>query len=200
MPDDDAETGGGVTDSSGESPAAVSRAAVADALARLRDQFGSFPVAVDTVENDPDYFASGLARVRDGFLGDAGAWVEDDDRRVLLIRHADAPDRWGTPGGGHEPGETLAETARREVREETGVACSLVDVAFARRKRVVDRTDPERRYSLLTVSFVGAYDGVGPSVDAATTDDEEVVAVRWAESLPDATVSFVRDRVAPRVR
>jgi 8-oxo-dGTP pyrophosphatase MutT (NUDIX family) len=47
----------------------------------------------------------------------------DGDGRVLLFRF-DAPDRapfWATPGGALDPGETFAEGARRELREETGL-------------------------------------------------------------------------------
>ena len=46
---------------------------------------------------------------------------------------------WGLPKGHVEPGETLAETAIREVREETGVdaaiECSLGDIRYAFTKR-----------------------------------------------------------------
>lgn len=45
------------------------------------------------------------------------------DGRVLLFRF-DAADRapfWCTPGGALDPGETYAEAARRELREETGI-------------------------------------------------------------------------------
>ena len=43
---------------------------------------------------------------------------------VLLVRRARAPARgvWAVPGGRVELGETLAEAAEREVREETGVS------------------------------------------------------------------------------
>lgn len=49
----------------------------------------------------------------------------DGEDRVLLI-HAKDPDEpdqhwWELPGGGNEPGETLGETARRELGEETGI-------------------------------------------------------------------------------
>jgi len=45
------------------------------------------------------------------------------DRRLLLVRRANPPDRglWGFPGGRIEPGEPLFEAAVRELREETGI-------------------------------------------------------------------------------
>ncbi len=52
---------------------------------------------------------------------------------VLLIRRARPPrlGEWSIPGGKQEWGETLQETAHREVREETGVTIAglrLIDV------------------------------------------------------------------------
>jgi 8-oxo-dGTP pyrophosphatase MutT (NUDIX family) len=46
--------------------------------------------------------------------------VFDHQNRLLLQRRADTGD-WAIPGGMMEPGETLEETARREVKEETGL-------------------------------------------------------------------------------
>jgi dATP pyrophosphohydrolase len=43
------------------------------------------------------------------------------DLEVLLIERADAPGYWQSVTGSQEPGETLAETATRELREETGI-------------------------------------------------------------------------------
>ena len=40
---------------------------------------------------------------------------------MLLVRHSYGPLNWEIPGGASEPGETLIETAVREVREEVGV-------------------------------------------------------------------------------
>src|SRR5688572_304128 len=47
------------------------------------------------------------------------AIVRDDIGRVLLIHKTDN-DLWALPGGGHEVGESIAETVAREVQEETG--------------------------------------------------------------------------------
>jgi 8-oxo-dGTP pyrophosphatase MutT (NUDIX family) len=39
---------------------------------------------------------------------------------VLLVRHTYGPKRWELPGGARRPREELADTARRETREELG--------------------------------------------------------------------------------
>jgi dATP pyrophosphohydrolase len=49
------------------------------------------------------------------------ALVYTADLRVLLIERADAPDYWQSVTGSQEPGETLVETATRELAEETGI-------------------------------------------------------------------------------
>jgi 8-oxo-dGTP pyrophosphatase MutT (NUDIX family) len=56
------------------------------------------------------------------FLPGVSAIVFDDDGRVLLGRRADTG-RWSIIGGIPEPGEQPAETAVREVYEETAVRC-----------------------------------------------------------------------------
>lgn len=40
---------------------------------------------------------------------------------VLLIERADFPEHWQSVTGSQEPGETLLQTATRELREETGL-------------------------------------------------------------------------------
>ncbi len=49
--------------------------------------------------------------------------MRDETGRVLLVRRGKEPGRglWSLPGGRVEPGESPAEAAAREVREETGL-------------------------------------------------------------------------------
>ena len=47
--------------------------------------------------------------------------IHDGDLRALLLERADFPDHWQSVTGSQETGESLAETATRELREETGI-------------------------------------------------------------------------------
>lgn len=47
--------------------------------------------------------------------------VHTPDLRVLLLERADYPGYWQSVTGSQEAGETLAQTAARELAEETGV-------------------------------------------------------------------------------
>jgi len=49
-----------------------------------------------------------------------GAIIQDHRGRILLQRRSDYGN-WGLPGGGMEAGESVEETMRREVLEETGL-------------------------------------------------------------------------------
>ena len=67
--------------------------------------------------------------------------IHTPDLRVLLIERADHPGWWQSVTGSQEPGETLAQTAIREVAEETGLdagAHGLVDWAYSNVYEIYD--------------------------------------------------------------
>lgn len=88
---------------------------------------------------------------------------------VLLVRRGKHPGRgdWSLPGGAQEVGETVYETARREVREETGLAVDVLGLVD-----VVDsiRTDDQGRaiyhYTLVDVYGVVVGGQLKPGSDA----------------------------------
>lgn len=56
--------------------------------------------------------------------------IRDDAGRLLLVHQVDRQ-QWGTVGGAIEPGESPAEAAVREAREETGLEIELTGLVAA---------------------------------------------------------------------
>jgi ADP-ribose pyrophosphatase YjhB (NUDIX family) len=67
-----------------------------------------------------DYFHDPNAPKANSLKPAVSAFVQDDTGRLLMIRRTDN-DRYAIPGGQQEIGETLAQAAVREVKEETGI-------------------------------------------------------------------------------
>ena len=66
-----------------------------------------------------DYFNDPDAPKPTKIIPAASAIVIDNQNRILLQRRSDNG-LWALPGGVMEVGETIAETAKRETKEETG--------------------------------------------------------------------------------
>jgi ADP-ribose pyrophosphatase YjhB (NUDIX family) len=121
--------------------------------------------------------------------------------RVLLIRRVVEPNkgRWGLPGGAVELGESVREAARREAREETGLAVEpgrvvdVVDVIVPKNSR------PDYHY-VLTVFLARV---VGGRLRAAT-DAEEARWVRIGDlpalDVTDTTLHVIRKALRDRRR
>ena len=102
-----------------------------------------------------------------------GVVVWHDDR-VLLIKRGKPPraGQWSLPGGAQKLGETLAETASREVREETGIEIELGDIIAT--LDLIDRDDAGLvRHHYTLVDFVAE----GLETDLRAGDD--AADARW---------------------
>jgi len=97
----------------------------------------------------------------------ASAVVADPDGRILLARRRDN-ELWTIPGGAMEPGETIAQTAMREVKEETGIEVVVVSLIgiYSDPHHVVEYADGEVRQQF-SVCFA-----CRPTGTVAERDDE----------------------------
>ena len=74
------------------------------------------------------------------------AIVLDEQGRILMIHKTDN-DLWALPGGGHEIGESIAETVVREVYEETGYDVEVTGISgtYTNPRHVMAYNDGEVR-------------------------------------------------------
>lgn len=103
---------------------------------------------------------------------------------ILLIRHANGG-HWAFPKGHVEGNETEAETALREIREETGLSVTL-DTHF----RTVVTYSPKPGVMKDVIYFAAELAGGDAKMQA-----EEVTDMRWA--APDdaaALITYDNDR------
>lgn len=111
------------------------------------------------------------------------------DGRVLLVREGT---EWLLPGGICEPGETLEEGAVREVREETGVAIDIEDLAAIAEQTFLHEADRTKRFEFRFATFLATTTDPTTSTDPGLSG-EEIDDVRWMTEAPENT--FERDLV-----
>ncbi|QFU94073.1 NUDIX domain-containing protein [Amycolatopsis sp. YIM 10] len=123
-----------------------------------------------------DYFDDPNAPAANSVVPSVTVVIRDDAGRVLLIHKIDN-DRWALPGGGHDAGERITDTAVREVREETGLDVEIVRLigTYTDPRHVMAYDDGEVRQQF-SLCFEGRWTGGQPREDGTETK-----AVRWVE-------------------
>ena len=107
--------------------------------------------------------------------------IPSGDVEVLLV-HRPRYDDWSLPKGKLHDGESHRDAARREVREETGLECTLHDEL--REVRYRDRAGQLKRVRYWSMEPVGG----------AFEPNDEVDEARWVPSgAVEAISSYPRD-------
>ncbi|MGW6896273.1 NUDIX hydrolase [Streptomyces sp. NPDC054919] len=103
------------------------------------------------------------------------AIVCDGSGRLLLIHKTDN-DLWALPGGGHDIGESVAETVIREVAEETGIAVEVDSIVglYTNPHHVIEYDDGEVRQQF---SICFRAHPIGGSLRTSSESKE----VRWID-------------------
>ncbi len=121
----------------------------------------------------------------------------DVKKRILLMKGRtpgarNGPGIWFTIGGGVEPGETYAQAAAREIREETGIEDFILGPVVWLREGLMRMPEPtlfKERY------FLARCEGADPKRDGWRPEEHDLIDdIRWwtlSELLTTA------DRVVP---
>jgi len=111
------------------------------------------------------------------------AVVQDEQGRVLLIHKTDN-DLWALPGGGHEVGESIADTVAREVKEETGYDVEVNGIVgtYTNPSHVMAYDDGEVRQQF-SICFLARLHG-GDARTSSESKRVEWVAPGEVEQLP----------------
>lgn len=122
-----------------------------------------------------------------------GVLVQKDDR-FLLIKRGQEPSKgvWTVPGGHVELGESLEQTAHREIAEECNIkidALKLLDIFEFIRYGENNRI----RYHYVVIDFLAHY------MDGALKAQDDIDEARWLRkeeigdlNLPEDTLSLLR--------
>lgn len=109
------------------------------------------------------------------------------DGRVLLVKHRlPGNEWWCLPGGGQEPGETPAQGALRELREECNV-----DGTIIRQTSLVWHEPDDETYSFL-VDIAGQTPSLGTDPEFAP-GQQVIVDVQWLplREIPERDRAFL---------
>lgn len=114
--------------------------------------------------------------------------IDDRFGEVLLIQRGNYPfkDHWALPGGFVDAGETTAEAAARELREETGIDIPAADL---RLMTVADKPGRDPRGHAISIVYVA----VAPKdADDMLAAGDDAADTRWVHlnDLPHLDIAF----------
>lgn len=119
-----------------------------------------------------DYFNDPNAPKPTSVVPSVTVGVRDDRGHVLLVHKIDNG-LWALPGGGHDAGEEISQTATREVKEETGLHVQVTGVVglYTNPNHVMQYDDGEVRQQF---SICFSAQVIGGAVHEDSTETKKV--------------------------
>ena len=134
-----------------------------------------------------DYYDDPSAPKANSLVPSVNVVVVNDAGEILMIRRTDN-DNWAIPGGAIDLGESVAQAAVRETREESGIECAITGIVgiYSDPKHVILYTsNGEARQEFSIVLTARPLSG-------QPTPSSESSEVRWV-SAPEA-LNYMMDR------
>lgn len=130
-----------------------------------------------------DYFDDPDAPKANSIVPSVTAVVTDEQGRLLLVHKTDN-NLWALPGGGVDVGESVAQAAVREVKEETGIDVEVTGLVglYTDPRHVMAYDDGEVRQQF-SICFTTRLLG-GEVATSSETSEVEFVDVDRIDELP----------------
>lgn len=121
-----------------------------------------------------DYYDDPAAPAATTIVPSVNVVVTNDAGKVLLIRRSDN-DNWAVPGGAVDLGESVADAAVRETREESGIDCEITGLVgiYSDPKHVILYTSNGEVRQEFSIMLTARAVGGSPAPSTETTE------VRW---------------------
>lgn len=130
-----------------------------------------------------DYFDDPDAPKANSIVPSVTAVVTDDKGRLLLVHKTDN-NLWALPGGGVDVGESVAQAAVREVKEETGIDVEVTGLiglyTDPRHVMAYDDGEVRQQFSICFTTRMLA----GEVATSSETSEVEFVDVERIDELP----------------
>lgn len=152
-----------------------------------------------------DYLDDPSAPPANSLVPSANAVVANERGEILLIRRTDNGN-WSLPGGAMDIGERIAETAVREVREETGIECEVLGLVgiYTNPRHVLEYTSNGEIRQEFSIVFRARPVSGEPTPSAESSEVRWVAAADLANhamhpSMRQRIDHYLEDRDTPHI-
>ncbi len=113
--------------------------------------------------------------------------------KVLCVKYSSKNDFYLFPGGGIEKGETIAEAAVREMKEESGIKVKLGKIVYI--NDWIENKETNSR--VVNIFFTGQR--VGGKEDNGVKDNGKVKGIEWIDLEEFKNIDFRPKSIAERL-